>query len=170
MYRKTMEKTVSCGTATGWMVRGKTCHKASGQSPHLSYTTGRYKQLLRLHAHSKKIILESVHNDTHFLASCNVMDYSLLVGVNDDRKELIVGIVDFIGPYTWYKTLETRAKTTLNAAVRGGKGVTVLPPGMYGDRFRKAMEQNFLMVPGEWDVLGVKSYVRGSPLHDLCDR
>ncbi|KNC99530.1 uncharacterized protein SPPG_04921 [Spizellomyces punctatus DAOM BR117] len=114
------------------------------------WVDGRYKQLLRLHAHSKKIIAESVWNDTQFLSDANVMDYSLLVGVNDDKKELVVGIVDFIGPYTWYKILETRAKTTLNAALKGGKDVTVLPPDQYRDRFRKAMEQNFLMVPDKW--------------------
>ncbi|KAI9096064.1 hypothetical protein DFS34DRAFT_151759 [Phlyctochytrium arcticum] len=109
------------------------------------WVDGRYKQLLRLHAHSKKIILESVWNDTQFLCDANVMDYSLLVGVNDEKKELVVGIVDFIGPYTWYKILETRAKTTLNAALgaalrggTGGKDVTVLPPEQYRDRFRKA--------------------------------
>ncbi|KAJ3189277.1 hypothetical protein HDU85_002905 [Gaertneriomyces sp. JEL0708] len=114
------------------------------------WVDGRYKQLLRLHAHSKKIILESVYNDTEFLSNANIMDYSLLVGVNDDKKELVVGIVDFIGPYTWYKILETRAKTTLNAALKGGKDVTVIPPDMYRDRFRKAMDQNFLMVPDKW--------------------
>ncbi|KAJ3039702.1 1-phosphatidylinositol-3-phosphate 5-kinase [Rhizophlyctis rosea] len=110
---------------------------------------GRYKQLLKLHAHSKKIIQESVWNDTEFLCEANVMDYSLLVGVNDERKELVVGIVDFIGPYTWYKKLESRGKTTL-MPLRGGKEVTVLPPDRYRDRFRKAMDENFLMVPDKW--------------------
>ncbi|KAJ3294861.1 hypothetical protein HDU76_006913, partial [Blyttiomyces sp. JEL0837] len=94
----------------------------------------------------KKIILESVRNDTMFLSRCNVMDYSLLVGVDDERMELIVGIVDFIGPYTWYKKLETRGKSTL----RGGKETTVIPPDQYGDRFRKAMDQYFLIVPDKW--------------------
>ena len=54
---------------------------------------------------------------------------------------------DFIGPYTWYKKLESRGKTTL-MPLRGGKEVTVLPPDRYRDRFRKAMDENFLMVPG----------------------
>ncbi|KAI8918465.1 hypothetical protein DFJ77DRAFT_455645 [Powellomyces hirtus] len=114
------------------------------------WVDGRYTSLLRLHGHSKKILMDSIINDTQFLASSNIMDYSLLVGINDARKELVVGIVDFIGPYTWYKVLETRAKITLNAALKGGKGVTVLPPPLYGERFRKAMDQNFLMVPDKW--------------------
>ncbi|KAJ3289004.1 1-phosphatidylinositol-3-phosphate 5-kinase [Borealophlyctis nickersoniae] len=124
---------------------------------------GRYKQLLRLHAHSKKIIQESVYNDTQFLCEANVMDYSLLVGVCDEKKELVVGIVDFIGPYTWYKKLESRGKTTL-APLRGGKDPTVLPPDRYRDRFRNAMDQNFLMVPDKWiKIPGQETTLRKLP-------
>ncbi|KAJ3108681.1 hypothetical protein HDU96_007454 [Phlyctochytrium bullatum] len=110
------------------------------------WVDGRYRSLLMLHGHSKKIIQDSVRNDTLFLASANVMDYSLLVGVNDEKKELIVGIVDFIGPFTWFKRIENRGKTTL----RGKDVCTVLPPEQYGERFRKAMDQYFLMVPDKW--------------------
>ncbi|KAF9124536.1 hypothetical protein BGW39_008124 [Mortierella sp. 14UC] len=108
------------------------------------FIEGRYKALLLIHSHSKKIIRESLLNDTEFLASANIMDYSLLVGVDDERKELVVGIVDFIGAYTWYKRIESKGKTTL----RGAKdNVTVLPPQQYRARFREAMERYFLAVP-----------------------
>ncbi|KAJ3413856.1 hypothetical protein HDV05_007377 [Chytridiales sp. JEL 0842] len=110
------------------------------------WVDGRYRSLLMLHGHSKKIILDSIRNDTLFLSHANVMDYSLLVGVNDEKKELVVGIVDFIGSYTWYKRLETRGKS----AIRASKDVTVIPPVQYGERFRKAMDQYFLMVPDKW--------------------
>ncbi|KAK3841842.1 MAG: hypothetical protein J3R72DRAFT_368800 [Linnemannia gamsii] len=109
------------------------------------FIEGRYKALLLIHSHSKKIIRESLLNDTEFLAAANIMDYSLLVGVDDERKELVVGIVDFIGAYTWYKRIESKGKTTL----RGAKdNVTVLPPQQYKTRFREAMERYFLAVPG----------------------
>ncbi|KAF8940640.1 hypothetical protein BGZ58_005376 [Dissophora ornata] len=111
------------------------------------FIEGRYKALLLLHSHSKKIIRESLLNDTEFLAGANIMDYSLLVGVDDERKELVVGIVDFIGAYTWYKRIESKGKTTL----RGTKdNVTVLPPQQYKTRFREAMERYFLAVPDKW--------------------
>jgi 1-phosphatidylinositol-3-phosphate 5-kinase len=32
-------------------------------------------------------------NDTNFLQNVNVMDYSLLVGVDDQSNELVLGIV-----------------------------------------------------------------------------
>ncbi|KAF9956361.1 hypothetical protein BGZ65_002787 [Modicella reniformis] len=111
------------------------------------FIEGRFKTLLLLRSHSKKIIRESLLNDTEFLAGANIMDYSLLVGVNDERKELVVGIVDFIGAYTWYKRIESKGKTTL----RGAKdNVTVLPPQQYKARFKEAMERYFLAVPDKW--------------------
>lgn len=40
-------------------------------------------------------------NDSKFLAKLNIMDYSLLVAVDNERNELVVGIVGerFIPPY-----------------------------------------------------------------------
>ncbi|KAI8815929.1 uncharacterized protein EV422DRAFT_483548, partial [Fimicolochytrium jonesii] len=126
------------------------------------WVSGRYTQHIRLHGHSKQILTACIASDTAFLASANIMDYSLLVGVNDARKELVVGIVDFVGSYTWYKSIESKAKTTISGvlAMRGSPverqdgspvgelpAVTILPPDLYAERFRRAMEQNFLMVP-----------------------
>lgn len=70
------------------------------------WVEGHYKTLFKLHGHSKHIIQESVENDIQFLSRSNVMDYSLLVGIHRDTQELIIGIVDFIGPYNWYKKIE----------------------------------------------------------------
>ncbi|KAF9181930.1 hypothetical protein BGZ51_005101 [Haplosporangium sp. Z 767] len=117
------------------------------------FIEGRYDSLLQIHTHSKKIIRESLLNDTEFLAGANIMDYSLLVGVDEERKELVVGIVDFIGAYTWSKRIESRGKTTL----RGAKdNVTVLPPQQYMSRFRMAMERYFLAVPDKWSKTAVE--------------
>ena len=47
--------------------------------------------------------LFNIYNDffSHlmFLQSMDVMDYSLLVGVDDKRKELVLGINDFMRQY-----------------------------------------------------------------------
>ena len=67
---------------------------------------GHYKTLFKLYTHAKHIIQESVENDVQFLSRSNVMDYSLLVGIHSDTQELIIGIVDYIGPYNWYKKIE----------------------------------------------------------------
>ncbi|KAI8052192.1 hypothetical protein BDF22DRAFT_744416 [Syncephalis plumigaleata] len=113
------------------------------------WVEGSYRSVLMTHAHSKTIIRESIRNDTRFLAESNVMDYSLLVGVDDQNKELVVGIVDFIGTYNWYKRIESRGKSTLRLT-GNSHSVTVVPPEQYKTRFRDAMEQYFLSVPDKW--------------------
>ncbi|URE23905.1 Phosphatidylinositol-4-phosphate 5-Kinase [Musa troglodytarum] len=56
---------------------------------------------------AKRLLERAVWNDTAFLASIDVMDYSLLVGVDENKQELVVGIIDFMRQYTWDKHLET---------------------------------------------------------------
>ena len=46
-----------------------------------------------LREHSKRILRGALYNDSKFLADINVMDYSLVVGVDGVRNELVVGIV-----------------------------------------------------------------------------
>ncbi|KAJ3120850.1 1-phosphatidylinositol-3-phosphate 5-kinase [Physocladia obscura] len=48
---------------------------------------------LFIREYSKRILRASVWNDTLFLAKMNVMDYSLLVGIDEEKNELVVGIV-----------------------------------------------------------------------------
>ena len=43
--------------------------------------------------HSKTVLTLAITNDTHVLSSHLVMDYSLLVGIDDATKELVVGII-----------------------------------------------------------------------------
>ncbi|KAJ3096281.1 1-phosphatidylinositol-3-phosphate 5-kinase [Phlyctochytrium bullatum] len=65
---------------------------------------------LFIREHSKKLLRASVYNDTLFLSKLNVMDYSLLVGIDEEKRVLVVGIVDFIRTFTWDKKLESWVK------------------------------------------------------------
>ena len=91
--------------------------------------------------HSKRLLRASVYNDTLFLAKQNVMDYSLMVAVDEERKELVVGIIDCIRTYTWDKKLETWIKD------RGKNRPTVTSPKEYKTRFREAMNRYVLQAP-----------------------
>lgn len=71
---------------------------------------------------AKRILTDAIAADTKFLSSQSVMDYSLLLGLDIGRKELVVGIVDSIGSYNLWKTIESRGKLALT---RGGE-VTVV--------------------------------------------
>ncbi|EPS70417.1 hypothetical protein M569_04338, partial [Genlisea aurea] len=102
---------------------------------------------------AKRRLERAIWNDTAFLASVDVMDYSLLVGVDEERHELVLGIIDFMRQYTWDKHLETWVKAS---GILGGPknaSPTVISPKQYKRRFRKAMSTYFLMVPDQWSPL-----------------
>lgn len=96
---------------------------------------------------AKRILQRAVWNDTTFLNSIDVMDYSLLVGVDSQRRELVCGIIDYLRQYTWDKHLETWVKSSL---VPKNVLPTVISPKDYKRRFRKFMSTHFLSVPDHW--------------------
>ncbi|XP_073099215.1 putative 1-phosphatidylinositol-3-phosphate 5-kinase FAB1D isoform X2 [Elaeis guineensis] len=98
---------------------------------------------------TKHLLQRAIWNDTSFLTSINVMDYSLLVGVDKQRKELVFGIIDYLRQYTWDKQLETWVKASL--VVPRNALPTVISPKEYKKRFRKFMSQYFLTVPDGWN-------------------
>ncbi|KZT27581.1 hypothetical protein NEOLEDRAFT_1060572 [Neolentinus lepideus HHB14362 ss-1] len=100
-----------------------------------------------LREHSKRILRGALYNDSKFLADINVMDYSLVVGVDSQKNELVVGIVDYIRTYTWDKKLESWVKD-LGAAGKGEP--TIITPRQYRQRFLSAMERYFPLVPERW--------------------
>ncbi|KAI7745225.1 hypothetical protein M8C21_029913 [Ambrosia artemisiifolia] len=107
---------------------------------------------LFLGSKAKRNLERAVWNDTSFLASIDVMDYSLLVGVDEERKELVLGIIDYMRQYTWDKQLETWVKAS---GILGGpknESPTIISPKQYKRRFRKAMTSYFLTVPDQWSL------------------
>ncbi|CAG8742822.1 7275_t:CDS:10, partial [Dentiscutata erythropus] len=115
-----------------------------------------------LREHSKKLLYESLFNDTLFLAKHNVMDYSLLVGIDEENHELVVGILDFIRTFTWDKKLESWVKES-GFLGGGGKEPTIVTPRQYKNRFREAMNRYFLMVPDRW--IDYKPYRRAGRIN-----
>jgi 1-phosphatidylinositol-3-phosphate 5-kinase len=52
-----------------------------------------YESPLFVREYAKRLLRTSLFNDTLFLAKMNVMDYSLVIGIDEDNKELVVGII-----------------------------------------------------------------------------
>ena len=59
----------------------------------LEWTRGRPMPLTD---RAKAVFQMSILNDTLFLSIINVLDYSILVGIDDENQELVVGIIDFM--------------------------------------------------------------------------
>ncbi|GIZ40029.1 hypothetical protein CKM354_000338500 [Cercospora kikuchii] len=103
-----------------------------------------FESPLFVREHSRKLLQASVFNDTLWLCKQNVMDYSLMAGFDDIRKELVVGIIDCIRTYTWDKKLESWIKD------RGKNKPTITSPKDYRNRFRVSMMQYVLQAPNCW--------------------
>lgn len=73
------------------------------------------------------------------------MDYSLMIAIEDERKELVVGIVDCIRTYTLDKKLESWIKDR-GFAGGGRNRPTITSPKEYKSRFREAMARYVLYI------------------------
>ncbi|KAM3467848.1 hypothetical protein MY5147_008530 [Beauveria neobassiana] len=116
-----------------------------------------YESPLFAREHSKKLLRASVWNDTLFLARQDVMDYSLMIAVDEARKELVVGIIDCIRTYTWDKKLESWIKDR-GFAGGGRNRPTVTSPKEYKSRFREAMARYILQAPNCWHLFNNPQY------------
>ena len=69
----------------------------------LEFTFGRPMPLTD---RAKAVFQMSILNDTLFLSIINVLDYSILVGLDEEKMELVVGIIDFMRQYDILKQME----------------------------------------------------------------
>ncbi|THC94435.1 hypothetical protein EYZ11_006072 [Aspergillus tanneri] len=122
-----------------------------------------YETPLFAREHSKKLLSQSVWNDTLFLGRQNVMDYSLMIAIDESRSELVVGVIDCIRTYTWDKKLESWIKDRGFAG--GGKNrPTVTSPKEYKSRFREAMARYVLQAPSFWHQFQHPQMYRYAPV------
>lgn len=97
----------------------------------------------------KKLLRGSLFNDTSFLSAMDVMDYSLVIGIDDESHNLYVGIIDWLRTFTWDKRVENWVKGTTLVGKKG-KDPTIVTPKQYKTRFREAMDRYILEVPDIW--------------------
>jgi len=81
----------------------------------------------------------------------------LLLGVDEEGKQIHCGLVDTIGSYTFAKTLEYKAK---GLSGKEGKDITVVPPHEYQERLVSALDSYFMACPGAC-ACGSKAYSVG---------
>ena len=114
----------------------------------LEFTSGRP---LPLTDRAKAVFHMSILNDTLFLSIINVLDYSILVGIDEEKMELVVGIIDFMRQYDILKQMERVGKSL--PMVVGSEAPTIIQPPLYKARFTNAMERYFMTVPNKWTTI-----------------
>jgi 1-phosphatidylinositol-3-phosphate 5-kinase len=92
---------------------------------------------------------KAIENDTDYLLNVNIVDYSILVGVDEDNFEIVVGIIDYMRQYDIIKRVERMGKSV--GMIAGQAEPTIIQPSQYKRRFRIAMERNFMGVPDKYD-------------------
>lgn len=132
------------------------------------------KNPLYIREASKTMLKQALKHDSDFLAAINIMDYSVIVGIDsseaatsdsaggddddDEHHELVVGIIDFLRSYTWDKRVETFVKEQGSLLAGGGaKGElpTVITPKQYAQRFLTFLDGVLLLSPDSWYAGGV---------------
>lgn len=91
---------------------------------------------------------KAVLNDTLFLSIVNVVDYSILVGFDENSHEIVVGIIDYMRQYDIVKKMERMGKSV--GMLTGQAEPTIIQPSQYRKRFSLAMEKYFMTVPDKW--------------------
>lgn len=114
----------------------------------LEFTSGRPMPLTD---RAKAVFQMSILNDTLFLNYIYVLDYSILVGFDEENKELVVGIIDFMRQYDILKQMERVGKSL--PMVVGSEAPTIIQPPLYKARFTNAMERYFMTAPSKWTTI-----------------
>lgn len=70
-----------------------------------------------------------------------VVDYSLVMGIDEDNREIVVGIIDYLREYDLIKRLESGVKQAVSTNLP-----TIIPPQQYKNRFRAAIDSYFMTV------------------------
>ncbi|KAG6972031.1 hypothetical protein JG688_00004165 [Phytophthora aleatoria] len=105
-------------------------------------------------AEDHEFILKAVENDTAFLNSINIVDYSMVMGLSyrqdntgekeEAPSEMTVGIIDYLRQFDLIKRVESVGKSV--GMIAGQSSPTIIEPGLYGKRFRDAIHRYFMPV------------------------
>ncbi|KAL3309599.1 hypothetical protein Ciccas_011854, partial [Cichlidogyrus casuarinus] len=94
--------------------------------------------------------------DTDFLVSLLIMDYSLLVGVDQKNCTLVIGIIDYVREFTMDKKVEMIFKQTIAGTSQDQP--TVVTPRLYRDRFLSRLNDYFTVVSDHWSHSHLESF------------
>jgi hypothetical protein len=130
------------GSHRGRFVSEESPEKVKQDGNFLKYNRG---FPLSMTAASIEILQSSLQRDTGFLAALGIMDYSLLVGIDEENHEVLLGVIDYFRQYTIDKKLESGVKSM--AKLFGKAPPTIIPPELYRQRILESMSFSFNAPP-----------------------
>ena len=120
----------------------------------LEYTRG---FPIPLEEKSKDEMRHAIRNDSKFLRDAEIVDYSVLVGLNEKTRRMSIGIIDYVRQYTWERRIETGVKSV--GMIAGKASPTVISPDNYKVRFQLATERYFMMAPCQTSRAGLTKII-----------
>lgn len=101
---------------------------------------------LPLQESALSLLLSAIVNDTGFLSSVQATDYSMLIGYDVKKQEVVASIIDYIHKYDFMKMVEHAGKRLIQEEGE----ITVLNPKHYRKRFCQAMTKYFMTIPSRY--------------------
>ncbi|KAF1334156.1 Phosphatidylinositol 3-phosphate 5-kinase, partial [Globisporangium splendens] len=101
---------------------------------------------LPLQESALSLLLSAIVNDTAFLSSVQATDYSMLIGYDVKKQEVVASIIDYIHKYDFMKMVEHAGKRLIQEEGE----ITVLNPKHYRKRFCQAMTKYFMTIPSRY--------------------
>ncbi|ANB11282.1 1-phosphatidylinositol-4-phosphate 5-kinase [Sugiyamaella lignohabitans] len=106
------------------------------------------RETISMSREDREMLLVQVSEDVNFLKRHNIMDYSLLVGLQSDTRtceqQPVIGMIDTLCPFSWRK----RAETTVKGLIFGRSAIDVVHPSKYGARFLNFVQSAVVPGPG----------------------
>jgi 1-phosphatidylinositol-4-phosphate 5-kinase len=126
-----------------WDLKGSTLGRAATEEekkkPGCIYKELDLEEPIRIGDKARDHIMECVRSDAAFLAKQNIMDYSLLLGV-DSEAGWHMGIIDVLQEYNWRKMVEHNWK----AMGHDKYAMSAVPPKAYASRFVEFLDKHIV--------------------------
>lgn len=82
------------------------------------------------------VINQAIQSDTSFLCRAGVIDYSILMLFDEERREVVFGLIDYLHQFDFLKKMESTSKAGLTF-----RNPTIISPVSYRRRFVNAMHR-----------------------------
>lgn len=93
------------------------------------------------------VINEAIQSDTSFLCRAGVIDYSILMLFDEERREVVFGLIDYLHQFDFLKKMESTSKAGLTF-----RNPTVISPVSYRRRFVNAMHRYLVGIEQELEL------------------